>query len=192
MSQSQSDKEFPISNYLFFQKPIKRLIICGPGGSGKDYYRYHLQKKGFKYSIPWTSRPIRLGEVQGVDYIFVSPEEASAAIVQESFYEYNFFANWFYGTPKSEFHASNLFIMTPSGIAKLHQEDRAESFILYLDIDLEVRRARLQNRNDADSVKRRLKTDQEDFSGFLDFDLSITDPSYKITDEIWSDPSYYK
>jgi dephospho-CoA kinase len=82
--------------------------------------------------------------------------------------------------------------MTPSGIAKLHQEDRSESFILYLDIDLEVRRARMQNRNDADSVERRLKTDSEDFSDFVNFDLSITDPSHKITDEIWSDPSYYK
>jgi dephospho-CoA kinase len=82
--------------------------------------------------------------------------------------------------------------MTPSGIAKLHQKDRSESFILYLDIDLEVRRARMQNRNDADSVERRLKTDSEDFSDFVNFDLSITDPSYKITDEIWSDPSYYK
>jgi hypothetical protein len=50
----------------------------------------------------------------------------------------------------------------------------------------------MQNRNDADSVERRLKTDSEDFSDFVNFDLSITDPSYKITDEIWSDPSYYK
>ena len=192
MSQHQFSPNYSSSNYLFFTKSIKRLIICGPGGSGKDYYRYQLQRKGFKYSVPWTSRPMRAGEKQGLDYFFVDPEKISSAISENFFYEYNFFNNWFYGTPKEQFYASNLLIMTPSGISKLQEEDRLESYILYLNIDLEIRRARMQNRNDADSVTRRLQTDQEDFLNFQDFDLEIIDPAYFINDQIWSDPSYYK
>ena len=96
----------------------------------------------------------------------------------EKFYEGVYFNHWFYGTSFDEFYSSNLFIMTPKGIAKLKPEDRVESIVLYLNIDEETRKKRLEERRDSDDVKRRLEADFHDFSDFTDFDYEIKDPNF--------------
>jgi guanylate kinase len=96
----------------------------------------------------------------------------------EDFYEGVFFNNWFYGTSMDEFNRSNLFIMTPGGISKLGKKDREESTIVYLNIDEETRRKRLEGRRDADDVKRRLEADFADFANFTDYDCEIKDPNF--------------
>jgi guanylate kinase len=118
---------------------------------------------------------MRVGEINGEDYYFVSGRE----IFVDDFKEHVYFNGWFYGTSKDEFNKSNLFIMTPSGIKKLDAKDRRESFIVYLDIDEQTRRSRLSERRDADDVKRRLFADDLDFSDFYSYDIKITDPNFK-------------
>lgn len=158
---------------------MKRLIIVGKGGSGKDYLRKKLEKVGFKYCISHTTRPPREGEENGKDYHFISKEEATKYYIETNvFYEYVIFNDWLYGTSINEFYSSNLFIMTPKGVEKLKPEDRVESVILYLNIDEETRKSRLESRRDADDVKRRLEADFADFLGFTDFDLEIKDPNF--------------
>ncbi len=105
----------------------KRLIIVGKGGSGKDHLRKILVGNGFKYCVSHTTRPIREGEENGKDYWFI--ESSKLTEMAESFYEGVFFNSWFYGTSMDEFNKSNLFIMTPGGVAKLNKKDREESTI---------------------------------------------------------------
>jgi guanylate kinase len=166
---------------------MKRLILVGKGGSGKDYARKVLENKGFSYCVSHTSRPIRSGEVNGNDYHFVNEKEIDSTI----FYESVRFNGWFYGTSMYEFLNSDLFIMTPSGVAKLDPSDRKESFIVYFDIPYDVRRERLMERRDADLVDRRLDADELDFRKFTDFDYSITDPNFKVEGD-WTDLLNYK
>jgi guanylate kinase len=155
---------------------MKRLILVGKGASGKDYARKILENKGFSYCVSHTTRPIRSGEIEGGDYYFVSEKEINSTI----FYESVRFNGWFYGTSMCEFLDSDLFIMTPSGVSKLNPSDRKESFIVYFDISYDIRRKRLMDRGDADSVDRRLNADESDFKEFTDFDYSISDPNFKI------------
>jgi len=158
---------------------MKRIILVGKGGSGKDYLRKELQNLGYKYCISHTTRPPRTEEVEGKDYHFISLDTAIRKfILEEKFYEWVVFNEWIYGTSLDEFYSSNLFIMTPSGIAKLKTEDRKESYIIYLDIDEKTRKERLSLRNDADILERRLAADKLDFDGFDDFDFSIKDPLF--------------
>jgi guanylate kinase len=70
--------------------------------------------------------------------------------------------------------------MTPKGVEKLKSEDREESVILYLNIDEETRKNRLEGRRDADDVKRRLEADFADFKDFTDFDFEIKDPDFTL------------
>lgn len=171
---------------------MRRIILVGKGGSGKDHARKILEDNGFRYCVSHTTRPPRDGEVQGKDYHFISKDAAAHHFAANSlFYEYVIFNGWVYGTTKEEFLKSNLFIMTPSGIAKLLPEDRSESLIVYLDIDEETRRSRLLGRRDADSVERRLKADDEDFENFNDFDHRIVDPEFSIGEE-WASVENYK
>lgn len=163
---------------------MKRLILVGPGASGKDYARKKLEEMGLKYCCSHTTRPKRKDEVDGHDYFFINEDEATTLIPQDFFYEWVRFNSWIYGTSNKEFTNSDLFIMTPSGIAKLKDQDRRESFIIYFDIDLETRKERLSARGDADTVERRLLADGRDFENFMDYDYKITDPNF-VPSEHW-------
>jgi guanylate kinase len=53
------------------------LVVSGPSGSGKSTLVHRLlEEAGFpiQFSVSATSRPPRPGEVDGVDYFFVSPD----------------------------------------------------------------------------------------------------------------------
>ncbi len=165
-------------------KQYKRIILVGKAGSGKDYLRSLLEECGFKFCVAHTSRPIRNGEVNGKDYHFVSLEDAKKMAESDLFYEWNIFNEWIYGTSKEEFYKSQLFIMTPSGIKKLKPEDREESIIAYIDIDETNRRERLLRRRDADSVNRRIASDEIDFSDFDDYDFKITNPEFTLREYV--------
>lgn len=160
----------------------KRLILVGRGGSGKDYLAKILKDAGFTYSVSHTSRPMRLGELDGVDYYFIDKQKAIEMSKNLEFYEFVEFNDWFYGTSLREFERANLFIMTPSGIGKLRPEHRKESLILFLDIEEDVLMKRLSERGDVDSSIRRFEADRSDFNGFSDFDLRVTNPNFTLNE----------
>jgi guanylate kinase len=157
-----------------------RIILCGKAASGKDHLRKILEGRGFKYGVSYTTRPARQGEIDGKDYYFLEENEFKTLIEQGFFYEYVTFNGWYYGTSKEQwFDTDDVFIMTPSGIRKLHAADRKTSFIIYIDIPTEIRRERLKSRNDNnDSIERRLEADDRDFESFTDFDIKITDHNF--------------
>lgn len=159
----------------------KRIIFVGKAASGKDYARKQMENMGFSYCVSHTTRPPREEEIKGIDYHFISLDSAIHHYIEKNlFYEYVQFNGWIYGTSLEEFAKSDIFIMTPSGISKLKNEDRKESFIVYIDIPESIRKERLSKRNDADSVDRRLAADEKDFENFTDFDHRITDPDFII------------
>lgn len=157
----------------------KRIILAGPGASGKDHMRKLLESRGFKYAVSYTTRPPRPGEVEGKDYFFITQEECQRMKDAGEFYEVIEFNGWSYGTSKKQFYEDDVFIMTPSGIAHIKPEDRKESFIIHFSIDESIRRQRLVERvMPGHSVEARLEADRKDFAGFTDYDIIITNPKF--------------
>lgn len=158
---------------------MKRIILIGPGASGKDFLKKKMISRGYKPSISYTTREPRLNEKEGEDYYFISEEQFISMIDRNEFKEWNKFAGkWYYGTTKVHFDAASLFIMTPSGINKLTQDERVESLVIYLDLPEDVRRERLNKRKDADNTERRLETDRADFKDFNSFDIRIRNSDF--------------
>ena len=157
-----------------------KTIICGPGASGKDFLKKKFLSKGLRQSISYTTRPMRDGETHGVDYFFVTEEVFKQMINNREFREYNIFGdkNWYYGTTKKEFDEASLFIMTPSGIAALAKSERDDCFVIYIDIDEDIRLKRLKKRKDADNPERRIQTDRDDFKYFTDYDLKVSNADF--------------
>jgi guanylate kinase len=157
-----------------------RIILCGKAASGKDHLRKILEGRGFKYGVSYTTRPPRQGEIDGKDYFFLEESEFKDLIEQGFFYEYVTFNGWYYGTSKDQwYNTDDVFIMTPSGIRKLHAADRKSSFIILIDIPRETRKERLMERKDtADTIERRLDADDRDFDGFVDFDIVINNEKF--------------
>ena len=78
------------------------LIISGPSGSGKGYIANKLIENydNFSLSISATTRNIRPGEVDGVNYFYKTSEEFEEMIKNGELLEYAEFVGNYYGTPK--------------------------------------------------------------------------------------------
>lgn len=78
------------------------FILSGPSGVGKDtILRHALPKLGtIRTSISVTTRPPRPGEVHGVDYFFVAPDEFAVMLERNEFLEHAGVHGYFYGTPR--------------------------------------------------------------------------------------------
>ena len=158
---------------------MARIILVGKAASGKDHLRKRFENRGFKYAVSYTTRPPRPGEVEGVDYIFISEEKFAEMIEKDEWYEWVSFNGWKYGTSRKQFEEDDLFIMTPGGIAHVSADDRRKSFIIYLDVDQEKRRKRIEQRiMPGDSVERRIIADEEDFKDFTNYDIRITNDDF--------------
>ncbi len=158
---------------------MPRIILVGPGASGKDFMRKRLEERGMTYAVSYTTRPPRPGEENGKDYFFLSQEECQKMIDGGKFYEVIDFNGWSYGTTLEQFYRDDVFIMTPSGLSHLSLEDRSKSFVIFFDIDEEVRRQRLEERvMPGHTVDARLEADRELFAGFNNYDLKITNPNF--------------
>ena len=78
------------------------MVVSGPAGSGKGTICKMLYASGdFCPSVSRTTRAPRPGEVDGVDYSFVSREEFLQLLSEGDFLEHNSYCGQFYGTPKS-------------------------------------------------------------------------------------------
>lgn len=78
-------------------------ILSGPSGSGKDTV---LKEVLFRHpeimlSISSITRDMRVGEVEGEKYHFISRKEFEQLIRDDMLLEYNIFLGNYYGTPKA-------------------------------------------------------------------------------------------
>lgn len=159
-------------------RKVKRIILVGKAASGKDYLAETFIKNGFRKDISFTTRPPREGEENGVTYYFISREDFLFNIEADKLYEHVEFNGWMYGTSKDDWDNAEVFIMTPSGIATISQKDRIDCTVVYIDIPEDVRRERMNTRSDADTTERRMRADEKDFKGFIDYDYRIKNPFF--------------
>lgn len=83
------------------RKSGKLLVVSGPSGVGKSTITNRLRNdQRFWISVSVTTRSIRTGEVDGIDYIFVGENEFNQMIKDNQFLEWADFAGSKYGTPK--------------------------------------------------------------------------------------------
>ena len=84
-------------------KKGKFIIISGPSGVGKGtIYNVLLKELNAWYSVSMTTRDIRDGEVDGVNYYFISKDEFRKRIDEGKLLEYNIYNDNYYGTPKDK------------------------------------------------------------------------------------------
>ncbi len=77
------------------------FIVSGPAGSGKTTIITKLIDAGdFVFSVSATTRAPRPGEVDGVDYFFVTKEDFKDRIRRGEMLEYAQYVDNYYGTPR--------------------------------------------------------------------------------------------
>lgn len=87
-------------------KPGKVIVISAPSGTGKSTIINAILDRGeldLQFSVSATNRSPRPGEVNGVNYHFLSDEQFHDAIAADEFIEWeNVYPGRYYGTLKSE------------------------------------------------------------------------------------------
>lgn len=79
------------------------LVVSGPAGSGKGTVNALLLKRDdFAFSVSATTRAARPGEVDGVNYHFITREAFLERIDSGDMLEYTEYCGNFYGTPLKE------------------------------------------------------------------------------------------
>ena len=78
------------------------LVVSGPAGSGKGTVLKELMAKSgdFVYSVSATTRAPRPGEVNGVNYHYITSEDFEERIASGGMLEYTRYCDNYYGTPK--------------------------------------------------------------------------------------------
>lgn len=83
-------------------KTGKLILFSGPSGVGKDTLLDILitKRAEFQKSISITTREQRIGEIDGVDYFFITPDEFETMIECGEVLEFAKYGKNLYGTPK--------------------------------------------------------------------------------------------
>ncbi len=129
-------------------------MISGPSGSGKTTLvtRVLSNMENLRFSVSYTTRSMRAGEVCGEHYEFVSREEFQSMVKQ------GFFAEWaevhgnFYGTPRSgiekwiETGVDVILDIDVQGARRLRGVFEDAAFIFVVPPSLEVLERRLRDR----------------------------------------------
>ena len=77
------------------------IVISGPSGCGKGTILAEILKdEKFFYSISATTRNARPGEIDGVNYHFLTKENFENLIKNDGMLEYASYCDNYYGTPK--------------------------------------------------------------------------------------------
>lgn len=151
-----------------------KIIICGMSGSGKDFARdYLINKYKLNPITSHTSRPMRSGETQGIEYYFVSYNEFLAMDYMNEFVEMRSYATlvdnkpevWNYGTTYTELSKDNFVGIKCLVGAKAIKKAYPETIVIHIHADDNIReaRARLRGSFDETEWKRRLVADAKDF-----------------------------
>ncbi len=131
------------------------LVVSGPSGSGKGSMlgKYLKSAEDTFYSISATTRQMRPGEENGVNYHFVSEEEFKAKIEAEAMLEYARYCDHYYGTPKAPVEENLaagrdvILELDVAGAMKIQKIRPDAIFIFTLPPSMEVLRRRLIGRN---------------------------------------------
>lgn len=157
----------------------KIIALIGKAGSGKDtMMRKVLEKNPNLHEIvSCTTRPRREGEVEGVNYFYLTPEQFGDKVLHDEMLEATCFNDWFYGTSYESLRSdvTNIGVFNPAGIDSLLGRRDVEVHVFYVIASPKDRLLRQLNREkdpNVDEIIRRYKADEIDFAD-LDFEYSV-------------------
>ncbi|MBA43703.1 MAG: guanylate kinase [Magnetococcales bacterium] len=160
------------------------LVISGPSGCGKDTVADLLGKDEpfIERTITTTSRSMRPGEQDGVDYNYVTREEFEDQITEGHFLEYNEFVGNYYGVPRGPVEKKLsegkdvIFVIDWNGARKLRMampEDVVSVFLLPPSLDDLRERLVSRGRDAQDDIENRIKQGKIDITHYDEYDFVV-------------------
>lgn len=158
------------------------VVVSGPAGSGKGTVNAHLLRTGeFVYSVSATTRAPRPGEIDGVNYHFITKEDFESRIASGDMLEYTEYCGNYYGTPKKEAvevlnSGKNLILeIEVEGAMNVKREYPDAILIMLLPPSYAEQEKRLRGRGTEteDKIQLRLKRAREEVTMLPSYDYVV-------------------
>ena len=153
----------------------KIVAIMGKAGAGKDALLKEcllLHPTCLHEIISCTTRPPREGEIEGVNYYYLTDEEFMERLADDRMLEATEFRKWHYGTSIEALNIDkiNIGVFNPAGVRILQSLKNVSVLPIYVDANDKIRLLRQLNREenpDVAEIIRRFSTDENDFVDIL-------------------------
>lgn len=148
-------------------------ILAGKSAGGKDALLNELvNEHGFERIISTTTRPMREGERNGIDYHFTDEADFKAGLADDLFIQYRTYdtlvggkaETWYYGSEKTDLDPDKNYVVVldlQGARDYVNYYGRNDCFVTLVDVPDEVREERARARGSFDKTEwdRRLKDD---------------------------------
>ncbi len=186
----------------------KLIVISGPSGAGKgtivqellEIYKENKQK--VHLSVSATSRSPREGEIDGINYYFISEQEFLEKVKDGDFLEYNMYGTGkYYGTLKShvlKYLSDEYDVILEIDINGYKQvignyQDAIGIFVTTPSLEVLEQRLRDRGTETEENIKKRLATAKEEMANkniypyiIINEDGKVREAAQKIYDIIKS------
>ncbi|HEX2219969.1 MAG TPA: guanylate kinase [Gemmatimonadales bacterium] len=159
------------------------LVLSAPSGGGKSSIARNLLqgRDDLGYSVSATTRPMREGERDGVDYHFISREEFLRRREAGEFLESATYGGHLYGTLRSEI--DRIFAAGRHAVLDIEIEGARQIrasfpnslhlFVLPPSADVLIGRLRGRNTEPADVVRDRITRAAEELAAVAEYDYAL-------------------
>ena len=164
----------------------KLIVVSAPSGSGKTTIVRRLLENpelNLAFSVSATSRQKRKGEINGLHYYFLSPDEFKKKVLNGEFLEWEeVYPGYYYGTLKKEVERllnkgkNVIFDIDVKGglhIKEMYPQDTLSLFVLVPDISIIEERLKRRNTEDKKSLRLRILKAKEEWQYAPYFDQII-------------------
>lgn len=173
-------------------KKGKLIVIVAPSGTGKSTLMKRIRKdfsNEIIESISYTTRPMRPGENDGVDYFFIEKDSFETMIQNNEFIEWALVHGDYKGTSKKFIQnkinegANIIFDLDVQGTDSMKKEFGEQAIAIFIkppNFDVLEKRLRGRGTEDEKAIKTRLENAKLELSRSEDYDYSIVNDDVEI------------
>ena len=167
------------------------FIVAAPSGAGKTSLVKALlgSLDGVVVSVSHTTRPPRLGEINGQDYHFVDRTDFERLIADDIFLEYAEVFDHYYGTSHGEVKrclTQGLDVILEidwqgAQLVRAKAPDSLGIFILPPSLDTLRQRLRERGQDNSAVIERRMRDAQQDMAHYSEYDYLIVNDRFETS-----------